>query len=112
MVLSRRFRILVASCAVFGLAALPAYASKQLPIKVARERAASFAESICAHDKSCARAGVRDCRRVGDNVVICRIYDHRKTEEQGSFICTRLVRLALEPGSGRVPVTGVSDWDC
>ena len=44
--------------------------------------------------------------------MLCRIFDHRKTDEQGNFVCTRLIRLALDPRTRRVPVTGVSDWDC
>jgi hypothetical protein len=89
-----------------------AAAADTLPIPRARERATDFAKSTCAHDKSCARAGVLRCRRQTDHIVLCRIFDHRKTEAQGSFVCTRLVRLALKPRSHRVQVTGVSDWAC
>jgi len=98
---------------MLALTAVPlAAASDKLPISVARERAATFAENTCSHDKHCARSGVKGCRRQSDRVVICRIFDQRKTDEQGSFVCTRLIRLALDPQTRRVPVTGVSDWDC
>lgn len=110
--MSRRLRLLLACSALFVLTALPARAGDKLPIPVARERAAAFAENICAHDKACASSGVRNCRRLSDRIVLCRIFDHRKTEEQGNFVCTRLVRLALKLPSHRVPVTGLSDWNC
>jgi hypothetical protein len=89
-----------------------ANAGEKLSIPAARERAAAFAEKTCVHDDSCAGSGVRNCRRLSDHVVLCRIFDHRKTEEQGNFVCTRLVRLALKLPSRKIPVTGVSDWEC
>jgi hypothetical protein len=104
--------------ALVGLAALAlvspplAGAADRLPIARARERAMEFAKGTCAHDKSCGRSGVVACRRQADHIVLCRIFDHRRTEQQGSFVCTRLVRLALKLPSHRVPVTGVSAWDC
>jgi hypothetical protein len=98
---------------MLALVATPApAASDRLPISVARERAAAFAENTCAHDKSCAGSGVKSCRRQSRRVVLCRIFDHRKTDEQGRFVCTRLVRLSKDPKTHRVPVTGVSNWDC
>ena len=111
MALSRRLRLLLASAGIFALLAVPAAAAK-LSIADARERAARYAENTCDHDKSCAKAGVQSCRRQAERVVLCRIFDHRKTEEQGNFVCTRLVRLSLDPKTGRIPVTGVSDWNC
>ena len=110
--MSRRLCLLLLSCFVFATAALPAEAGVKLTIPAARERAAAFAANTCAHDKSCAGSGVRGCRRHSERVVLCRIFDHRKTEEQGNFVCTRLVRLALKPPSPRVLVTGLSDWAC
>jgi hypothetical protein len=110
--LSHHLGLLLAGAALFLLVAPPASAGEKLSIPVARERAATFAESTCAHDDSCAGSGVQNCRRLSDRVVLCRIFDHRKTAEQGNFACTRLVRLALKPPSRRVDVTGVGDWDC
>ncbi len=111
--MSRPLRLLLAASTVFALAVPQADGkAKQLPIPVARERAAAFAENTCAHDKSCARSGVQSCRRQSDHIALCRIYDHRKTDEQGNFVCTRLVRLAQKPHTHRVAVTGVSDWVC
>jgi hypothetical protein len=94
------------------MVAVPAQAGVKLTIPVARERAAAFAENTCAHDTSCADSGVQNCRRQSERIVLCRIFDHRKTDEQGNFICTRLVRLALKLPSHRVAVTGLSSWNC
>ncbi|MFL5872182.1 MAG: hypothetical protein ACJ75T_01730 [Solirubrobacterales bacterium] len=111
--MSRRLGLLPAAAALLLLLIAPsANAGEKLAIPAARERASSFAENTCAHDEACHNAGVQNCRRASDRVVLCRIFDHRKTEEQGSFLCTRLVRLALQPPSQKVRVTGVSDWTC
>lgn len=114
--MSRRARIAAATLALLSLLwllALPLAASAEvLSIPRARDRAEAFAARTCAHDDSCARSGVQGCHRQSDRVVICRIYDHRKTEAQGNFLCTRLVRLGYDRRTGRVPVTGVSDWSC
>lgn len=111
--MTRTARIALAGLAAVALVAVPAVAAaERLSMSTARERAEVFAESTCAHDKSCARSGVADCRRQGDRIILCRIFDHRRTEEQGSFRCTRIIRLALEPRTHRVPVTGISSWDC
>lgn len=109
--MSRRLGALLAGAALLLGSAAPASAGETLTIPAARERAAGFAENTCAHDSSCHRAGVRNCRRQGDRVVLCRIFDHRKTEEQGNFVCTRLIRLGMKP-NGQIPVTGVGDWTC
>jgi hypothetical protein len=110
--LNRRLGLLLAAAAVLLLTAPPAGAGEKLSIPAARERAAAFAESTCAHDESCARAGVRNCRRLRNRVVLCRIFDHRKTEEQGNFVCTRLVRLSLQVPSRKILITGLGDWSC
>lgn len=111
--MTRAARIALAGVLVIALVAVPAVAAaEQLSIARARDRAETFAESTCAHDKSCAGSGVVECRRHSNRVVLCRIYDHRRTEEQGSFRCTRLVRLSLQPRTNRVPVTGVGGWEC
>ena len=107
----RRLALLLAAAALL-LNAAAASAGEKLSIPDARDRAAAYAEKTCEHDDSCAGFGVQNCRRLKDRVVLCRIYDHRKTEEQGNFVCTRLVRLALKLPSHKIPVTGVSDWDC
>jgi hypothetical protein len=111
--MSRGLPILLAVAALLTIFALPAAAGgKKLTIPAARERAAKYAATTCKHDESCAKAGVKNCRRHSRRVVLCRVFDHRKTEEQGNFLCTRWVRLSLRPKSGRIPVTGVSDWRC
>ena len=110
--MSRRLRIALAAAALFALLVLPAQADDRLSIAEARERAARYAETTCKHDSACAKAGVRNCRRQSARVVLCRIFDHRKTDEQGNFVCTRLVRFSLKPKTGKIPVTGVSDWTC
>lgn len=109
--MSRRVAAPLAVAALLLLGAAPASAGEKLTIPAARERAAGFAENTCAHDSSCHKAGVSNCRRQSDRVVLCRIFDHRKTEEQGNFVCTRLIRLGMKP-DGRIPVTGVGNWTC
>jgi hypothetical protein len=109
---SRGLRIALAAAALLAFLAVPAQAGETLSIPAARERAENYAETTCKHDSSCAKAGVKNCRRHSARVVLCRIFDHRKTEEQGNFLCTRLVRFSLKPKSGKIPVTGVSDWQC
>ena len=110
--MSRGLRIGLAAAALLIFLAVPAQAGEKLSIPDARERAARYADTTCKHDTSCAKAGVKTCRRDSARVVLCRIFDHRKTEEQGNFICTRWVRLSLKPKTGKIPVTGVSDWNC
>lgn len=111
--MSRAPAILLAVVALLALSAVPTLAAgKKLTIPAARERAAQYADTTCKHDDSCAKAGVQNCKRHSDRVVLCRIYDHRKTQEQGNFLCKRWVRLSLQPKTGRIPVTGVSDWSC
>lgn len=106
-------RIALAGLAALALIAVPAAGSaERLSIAKARERAEIFAASTCKHDTSCANSGVRICRRHSNRIVLCEIFDHRKTEDQGNFLCTRIVRLTLRPSTGRIPVTGVSSWEC
>lgn len=107
-----RLGALLVGASLLLASAPPAIAAVTLSIPAARERAAEFAEQTCKHDASCHNAGVQNCRRLGDRVALCRIFDHRKTDEQGNFLCTRLVRLALQPPKPGVRVTGVSDWTC
>lgn len=108
----RRASALPLAAATLLVIAATASAGEKLPIPDARDRAAAYAEKTCENDDSCAAPGVQNCRRLKDRVVLCRIYDHRKTEEQGNFVCTRLVRLALKLPSHKSPVTSVTDWDC
>ncbi len=110
--MTRRLGALLSCTALLLAIAAPASAGETLTIPAARERAAVFAESTCNHDSSCAKAGVQTCRRSTDHVVFCRIFDYRKTDAQGNFLCTRWVRLSLQLPSRKVPVTGVSEWDC
>jgi hypothetical protein len=110
--MSRRLVLLLFGAALLLLPATPAIAGEKLSIPAARERADAFAANTCAHDESCANAGVRNCQRQQDRIVLCRIFDHRKTEAQGSFVCTRLIRVALQPPEMSVRVTGLGEWDC
>lgn len=112
MALRRPLRLVLAAAAALALAAPPAAGATTLSIPTAREKAAKFADNTCSHDASCARSGVRACRRQSAHVVLCRIYDHRRTDRQGSFLCTRLTRISLDPRTHRVSVTGVSNWHC
>jgi hypothetical protein len=92
--------------------AAPALAAVKLPINTAGEKAFVFAKHTCAHDSSCVRYGVTNCRRQSLHVVICRIFDERSTSAQGKYDCQRLVRVALNPVDYRIQVTGQSNWSC
>lgn len=109
---ARLLRASIATGAVLAFVVCSAAVAARLPISVAKERSAAFADHTCAHDKSCVESGVLNCRRQSRHIVFCRIFDRRKTEAQGGFVCSRLIRLALNPRSHRVPVTGISRWNC
>lgn len=112
MTLARPLRMSIAMIAVFALVVSVAPAAGKLTISRAKHRATFFAARTCSHDKSCTRSGVMNCRRQGRNVVLCRIFDRRRTDSQGTFVCSRLIRLSLKPRSNRVPVTGIGPWQC
>ena len=87
-------------------------AAPKLSIDSATERSERFAERICDRDRNCIRHGVLNCNRQSPRVVLCRIFDERDTRVQGRYECSRLIRVALDPASGRVPVTGLGRWQC
>lgn len=101
-----------ATLVILALAPPLASAAVKLTIPAAREKSATFAEHTCAHDKSCVGHGVLNCRRHSLHVAFCRIYLRRDTEVQGSYRCSRLIRLAIDPRTHRVPVTGLGRWNC
>jgi hypothetical protein len=101
--------VLVATLAIQPRSAL---AGPKLSIDAAAERSARFAERTCDRDRNCVRHGVLNCRRQSRRVVLCRIFDERETRIQGRYECSRLIRVALDPASGRVPVTGLGRWQC
>lgn len=92
--------------------AVPAIAAVKLPIETAANKAFIFAKHTCAHDQSCVRYGVTNCRRQSLHVVLCRIFDERDTEAQGRYHCTKLVRVALDPVTYRIVITGQGEWQC
>ena len=92
--------------------AIPAVAAVKLPVSTAADKAFLFAKRTCGHDRNCVRYGVTNCHRQSLHVVICRIFDERSTEAQGSYQCTRLVRVSLDPTTYRIVITGQSDWQC
>jgi len=98
-------------CAGMAAFAGPA-AALILPIERAEQRSLDFAERTCARDKHCVSFGVLNCRRQGPKVVLCRIFDERRTPIQGRYRCERLIRMSLDPVSGRLPITGLGDWHC
>lgn len=102
----------VAVLVVIALLAGTALAAQKLTIPRAKQRAADFAAKTCERDEKCVRSGVRNCRRNGRNVVFCRIVNRRHTEAQGRYVCNRLIRLARDPKTNRVPVTGLGRWHC
>jgi hypothetical protein len=113
-VASRRHIIGIALCAlltVLGTTTALA-AGPKLRIDRAAERSAEFAERTCDRDRNCVRHGVSNCRRQSRRIVICRIFDERDTRAQGRYLCSRLIRLALDPETRFVPVTGLGRWRC
>jgi len=89
-----------------------AVAAVKLPVQTAANKAFIFAKHTCAHDQNCVRYGVTNCNRQSLHVVLCRIFDERSTETQGNYHCTRLVRVALDPVTYRIVVTGQAAWQC
>jgi hypothetical protein len=101
----------LAACAALGALAGPAAALK-LQIERASDRSLDFAERTCKRDRHCFRSGVLNCKRQSPQVVLCRIFDERRTQVQGRYRCERLIRLTLDPRSRRLPVTGLGRWHC
>ena len=101
----------LALCAALGALAGPAMALR-LTTDRAGDRSLDFAERTCNRDRLCVRFGVLNCKRQSRRVVLCRVFDERKTHVQGRYECSRLIRVALDPASGRVPVTGLGRWQC
>jgi precorrin isomerase len=102
----------LAVLALSAAMAVPATAAVKLPVATAADKAFVFAKRTCAHDRNCVRYGVTNCRRQSLHVVLCRIFDERSTEAQGTYQCTRLVRVALDPVTYRILVTGQAPWQC
>jgi hypothetical protein len=95
-----------------GVFAISAVAAVKLPVQLAAEKSFIFAKHTCAHDGNCIKYGVTNCTRESLHVVLCRIFDERSTAAHGLYGCTRLVRVALDPISFRVVVTGQAPWQC
>lgn len=115
MVVSRSLGIALGLCALLILlsaSAAWAVAGPALEIDRAAERSERFAKKTCAHDPGCVRHEVLNCRRQSRRVVLCRILDERKTEVQGRYECNRLIRIGLDPQTGRLPITGLGRWHC
>ena len=106
------FCALVASCMLLGTAAMPAIAAVKLPVKTAAAKSFIYAKHSCSHDFHCVRYGVRNCNRQGLHVVLCRIYLDRSTPAQGDYECQKLVRIAVDPYTYRVLVTGNGPYHC
>jgi len=104
--------VVLSVLALTWVLAVPAVAAVKLPVQTAADKAFIFAKHTCAHDQDCVRYGVTNCNRQSLHVVLCRIFDERSTETQGKYHCTRLVRVALDPVSYRIVVTGQADWQC
>ncbi len=104
--------VVLAVLALTWVLAIPAFAAVKLPIRTAASKAFIFAKHTCAHDHNCVRYGVTNCKRQSLHVVLCRIYDERSTEAQGDYHCTRLVRVALDPVTYRIVITGQANWQC
>src|SRR5262249_11543764 len=111
MTRARPLAAVLAACAALGALAGPAAALK-LEIERASSRSLDFAERTCKPDRPCVRSGVVNCDRESQHVVLCRIFDDRRTRVQGRYRCERLIRLTLDPRSRRLPVTGLGKWHC
>jgi hypothetical protein len=109
---SRSTAVAIATCAVLTALAGVAGAAEMLTIPVATKKAESVAARTCDRDRHCVRHGVLNCRRQAARVVLCRIFDERKTRVQGRYECTRLIRFAVDPETGRAPLTGLGRWHC
>jgi hypothetical protein len=101
----------IALCVALGALAVPA-AALRLPIDKADARALGFAEGTCHRDRLCRSYGVLNCRRQAPHVVLCRIFDQRRTRAQGRYRCERLIRMTLDPRTRRIPITGLGRWHC
>lgn len=108
----RLIGVVLATCAVAGILALPAAAAVVLQVKTASDKSFIFAKNTCSHDPNCVKYGVTNCRRISLHVVFCRIFDERETAAQGRYSCTKLVRIALDPVTFRVLVTGNGAYNC
>lgn len=102
----------LAALVLLATVAMPAAAAVKLPAKLAADKAFVYAKNTCAHDVNCVRYGITNCRRVSLHVVFCRMYVERSTAGQGEYDCQKLVRVALDPITYKVIVTGTSGWAC
>jgi hypothetical protein len=103
---------LLASFVLLATVAMPAVAAVKLPAKLAGTKAFIYAKHTCAHDLHCVKYGITNCNRQTLHVVLCRMYVERSTAAQGRYACQKLVRVALDPISYRIVVTGTSPWNC
>jgi hypothetical protein len=108
----RLFCALLASLVLLGTVAMPVAAAVKLPVQVAGAKAFIFAKHTCSHDVHCVKYGVTNCRRISLHVVFCRMFVERSTPSQGRYGCQKLVRVILDPITGRIVVTGTSSWAC
>jgi hypothetical protein len=112
MSVKRLFCALLATFALLAAVAMPAVAAVELPAKTAADKAFIYAKHTCAHDVHCVKYGITNCRRISLHVVFCRMYVERSTAAQGQYNCQKLVRVALDPITYKILVTGTSDWSC
>jgi hypothetical protein len=103
---------LLASLMLIWAVAMPAAAAVKLPVSVAGDKAFIYAKHTCAHDLSCVKYGITNCRRISLHVVFCRMYVERSTAAQGRYDCQKYVRVALDPITYKILVTGTSPWAC
>ena len=101
----------LALCATLGALAAPAMAMRLTIEGLATVRSTS--PSAPAPATSTASApGILNCRRQSGHIVLCRIFDERKTPVQARYRCKRLIRMTLDPRTSRLPVTGLGRWHC
>jgi hypothetical protein len=108
----RWFAALLASFMLLCAVAMPVAAAVKLPAQLAGEKAFVFAKHTCSHDIHCVKYGITNCNRQSLHVVLCRMYVERSTPAQGRYACQKLVRVALDPITYRIVVTGTTSWNC
>jgi hypothetical protein len=104
--------VLLTACVLLATVALPAAAAVQLPAKLAATKATIYAKNTCAHDAHCVKSGVTNCNRQSPHALLCRMFVDRSTPAQGRYTCQKLVRVALDPATVKILVTGSSRWAC
>ena len=102
----RPIGLVLATGAILAVLACSAFGAVRLTIPVATQRGPTSPPAP-AQATTAASAGRHQLPATEPDIVFCRTYLKRNTRVQGGYECTRLIRLAIDPKTHRVPVTGV-----